>query len=168
MQAERNKTYRDGMVISKGTVDEKNRRRQQQLGNGHVGYSWLRDDCLEFYRKELLLQKSSAINDPSSSQDSSATKTSAIQVKDRVGLLRLGINKAMGVKKRFPDAQFLEFGVHEGKDLVRMAAFLRSIEEGKKSSPSKSHNPGAKNTNTLSCGSHLRVTPGARGGGAPV
>jgi hypothetical protein len=55
----------------------------------------------------------------------------------------VGINKAMGVKKRFSDALFLEFGVHEGKDLVRMATFLRSVEDQK--SP-KSH----KTTNNSS------------------
>ncbi len=74
---------------------------------------WLREDCLDFYQKELLPK--------------------AIPVKDRVRLLRLGINRALAVKKRFANAQFLEFGVHEGKDLKRMAVFLRSIEVKKKS-----------------------------------
>ncbi len=76
--------------------------------------AWLREDCLEFYRNELLNQ--------------------AIPAKNRVGLLRLGINRAMAVKKLFPRAQFLEFGVHEGKDLVRMATFLNSVEKQSKSS----------------------------------
>ena len=83
--------------------------------------SWLREDCLDFYRNELL-----------SSSSSSSSKKPIIAVKERIGLLRHGIVRAMGVKKRFPDALFLEFGVHEGKDLVRMAAFLRSIEERQK------------------------------------
>lgn len=93
--------------------------------------SWIRDDCLEFYRNELLLLSS----DPSS--NSQRPKRPPTQVKDRVGLLRLGVNRAMLVKKRFPDALFLEFGVHEGKDLVRMAAFLRYIE-GPKTPKSRS------------------------------
>lgn len=87
------------------------------LGHTPAVRSWLREDCLEFYRTEI--------------------ESSSTQVKDRVGLLRLAINKAMAVKQRFPEAQFLEFGVHEGKDLVRMAAFLRSIEERKQSSSHK-------------------------------
>ena len=81
--------------------------------------SWLREDCLDFYRNELL-------------SSSSSSKKPVIAVKERISLLRHGIVRAMGVKKRFPDALFLEFGVHEGKDLVRMAAFLRSIEERQK------------------------------------
>jgi hypothetical protein len=59
----------------------------------------------------------------------------------------LGIDKAMGMKKRFPNAQFLEFGVHEGKDIVRMAVFLRSIEKRKWS---RSHKTNNANTNTNS------------------
>mmetsp|Transcript_6594 Transcript_6594/g.9444 ORF Transcript_6594/g.9444 Transcript_6594/m.9444 type:complete len:360 (-) Transcript_6594:93-1172(-) len=88
--------------------------------------SWLREDCLDFYRNELLSSSSS------SSSSSSKKPITIIAVKERISLLRHGIVRAMGVKKRFPDALFLEFGVHEGKDLVRMAAFLRSIEERQK------------------------------------
>ena len=109
---------KDGAMMG---TDEGNSRKP---GNIH---SWLRDDCLEFYRKELLLTCGD------SSSNSKPSRSPAIKVKDRVSLLRLGINRAMGVKKRFPNAQFLEFGVHEGKDLVRMAVFLRSIEEQKSS-----------------------------------
>ena len=75
--------------------------------------AWLREDCLEFYQTKLLKQ--------------------AITAKNRVGLLRVGINRAMAVKKLFPHAQFLEFGVHEGKDLVQMATFLKSVEQQSKS-----------------------------------
>jgi len=111
----------------------------QKLGCGN-GRSWIRDDCLEFYRNELLRLST----DSSFNPKATTTSSPAIQIKNRVGLLRLGIDKAMGMKNRFPNAQFLEFGCYEGKDLVRMAAFLRSIE-GRKSS--KSHNT---NTNTSS------------------
>jgi len=101
------------------------------------GRSWIRDDCLEFYRNKLLqlppLSSCGNSTPSSSSNNSKYSRTSPkrplICVQERVGLLRLGIDKAMGMKKRFPNAQFLEFGVHEGKDLVRMAVFLRSIEE---------------------------------------
>ena len=81
--------------------------------------SWLREDCFEFYQNKLLFSNSSS--------------TPAIPVKDRVRLLRLAIGRAMGLKKRFPEALFLEFGVHEGKDLVRMAKFLSRLEEQDKS-----------------------------------
>ncbi len=80
--------------------------------------SWLREDCFDFYQKELLCSNSS---------------TPTIPVKDRVSLLRVAISRSMGLKKRFPEAQFLEFGVHEGKDLVRMAKFLSRLEEQDKS-----------------------------------
>lgn len=75
-----------------------------------VGSSWLRDDCKEFMKQNL--QK-------------------ATSVKLRISLLRMGLSKAYGLKKRFPNKnlQFLEFGVHEGKDLIRMASFLLSLEE---------------------------------------
>lgn len=109
-----------------------------KIGQPEHDCSWLREDCYDFYRNELL-RISTGDSLSSDSKSSPTTTTSpAIQVKDRVGLLRLAINRAMGVKNRFPNAQFLEFGVHEGKDLVRMASFLRSVEE-QKSSKSKSH-----------------------------
>lgn len=128
MARDSKQTDDDGRAITGADQSEK---KEERLGCGDV-CSWLRDDCLEFYRNELLL-----LSSDSSSDSIKRPKNPAMQVKDRVSLLRLGINKAMGVKKRFPDAQFLEFGVHEGKDLVRMAAFLRSVEEQKSS---KSHN----------------------------
>jgi hypothetical protein len=104
--------------------------------------SWLREDCLEFYRKELLSKKSS-----NAAGKNNGAKQPAIRVIERLGLLRLGIGKAMAVKQRFPNAQFLEFGVHEGKDLVRMATFLRSVEDQKRSQPTKNKNNSNNNNN---------------------
>jgi len=124
------KTYEDKNITG---TDEKN---GQQVIHRDP-YSWLRDDCLEFYRNELLLTSSG------SSSNSKALERPVIPVKERLSLLRVGIDKAMKVKKRFPNAQFLEFGVHEGKDLVRMADFLSSIE-GKKSSKSQYTNISSK------------------------
>ena len=66
--------------------------------------AWLRPDCCELYRQEFVL-----------------TSGNCLAVQDRVGLLRVGITMARQVTRRFPDALFLEMGVHEGKDLVRMA-----------------------------------------------
>uniref|UniRef100_A0A7S4AVG9 Uncharacterized protein n=1 Tax=Pseudo-nitzschia australis TaxID=44445 RepID=A0A7S4AVG9_9STRA len=100
-------------------------------GEETVG-SWLRQDCLEFYRKELLLPDGSSSTTANKSRLKHSRKSPPIQVKERLGLLRLGIDKSMVVKQRFPNAQFLEFGVHEGKDMVRMATFLRSVEEKKR------------------------------------
>lgn len=48
-------------------------------------------------------------------------------VRKRVGVLRVSLNHAWGsaVRKRHgASAQFLEFGVHEAKDLIRMSSFL--------------------------------------------
>ena len=104
------------------SVSNETRKENPTAGTESPVLEWLRDDCLEFYRNKLFSTSSDPLD---------TTPKAAIQVKDRVGLLRLGINKAMGVKRRFPNAQFLEFGVHQGKDLVRMASFLRSIEEQK-------------------------------------
>ena len=105
---------------------------------------WLRPDCLEFYNIKLQCSQST-------SSGSRWEGTGRItRCRERVGLLRAGINRAMDVKKRHPNAQFLEFGVHEGKDIVRMASFLRSIEEQKHKSllkalsKSKSKSKGGK------------------------
>ena len=96
--------------------------------NDNSGYSnnnsgscpcWLRADCYEFYKTEFLQRQCGPKNNQMMIQ----------QVKDRVSLLRSGINRAMVVKQRFRHAEFLEFGVHEGKDLVRMATFLKAIED---------------------------------------
>ncbi|KAL9186486.1 hypothetical protein ACHAXT_005724 [Thalassiosira profunda] len=99
-------------------------RREARDGSASTTDSWLREDCLEFYRKELLL-----LDDGDASNQRSKKTRPAIQIRDRVGLLRVGIDKSMVLKRRFPNAQFLEFGVHEGKDLLRMATYLRSVEE---------------------------------------
>jgi len=101
--------------------------------------SWLREDCLEFYRKELLRLPVGSSSSSSSSEKTKYGTQAAIRVKERLGLLRLGIDKANVVKQRFPNAQFLEFGVHEGKDLVRMATFLRSVEDKKRSTYTTFH-----------------------------
>ena len=76
--------------------------------------AWLREDCCALYRQEFVV---------------TSVNSNCLAVQDRVGLLRVGITLARQVTRRFPDALFLEMGVHEGKDLVRMATFLRSIEE---------------------------------------
>lgn len=83
-----------------------------------IGSSWLREDCKEFMGQNLL---------------------KADRIKTRLGLLRIGITKAHALKKRFPkkNVQFLEFGVHEGKDIARMASFLHSLEEQTKSCETK-------------------------------
>jgi len=99
------------------TNDENGNDDEVALGEG---LAWLRSDCHEFYRNELRA---------TTTKNSIVAPLPVVRVKDRVGLLRLGITKAMHVKKRFPNAQFLEFGVHQGKDLLRMATFLRSIED---------------------------------------
>ena len=126
-----NKTNNGKDRASTGT-DEENGLKLDEPIRDKDGRSWIRDDCLEFYRNKLLQLPISSDSTSSSSnhtKEQLSPKRPLICVQERVGLLRLGIDKAMGMKKRFPNAQFLEFGVHEGKDLVRMAVFLRSIEK---------------------------------------
>ena len=117
------------------STDEKNEDLSNISGQAATS-SWLREDCLEFYRKELLRLGSSSSKATAKNNNA---KQPAIPQQERLGLLRLGIGKAMAVKQRFPNAQFLEFGVHEGKDLVRMATFLRSVEDQKRSQPHKNN-----------------------------
>jgi hypothetical protein len=53
----------------------------------------------------------------------------AARIKKRARLLRYSLHHAWGtVRKRCHHAQFLEFGVHEGKDLVRMAYSLSQLD----------------------------------------
>lgn len=56
------------------------------------------------------------------------TRHKCTRVEKRAGVLRFSLNHAWTVRKRFPDALFLEFGVHQGKDICRIAAFLREKE----------------------------------------
>lgn len=109
--------------------EEKKNNGQQTSSSSSSSSSWIRDDCLEFYRDCLLPSK-------------------AIKVKERLGLLRISISRAMALKQqRFPNSQFLEFGVHEGKDMIRMATFLRSIEEKNTKTQHKQKNNNSNNNN---------------------
>eukprot|EP00536_Pseudo-nitzschia_multiseries_P009955 jgi/Psemu1/202108/e_gw1.290.11.1 len=108
---------------------------------------WLRPDCLDLYHAELL-RVGGGSSAPAGTRQQKR-QTPVTRVRDRVGLLRLGIGRAVAVQKRFPDALFLEFGVHEGKDLVRMATFLRSVEAKKTNNNSKNNNNNNNNNKRL-------------------
>jgi hypothetical protein len=70
---------------------------------------WIREDCRDFYNEHL---------------------SGANRCKQRTRLIRLAVNQAYGLQQRFAgNAQFLEFGVHEGKDITRIAAFLASLDK---------------------------------------
>jgi hypothetical protein len=68
-------------------------------------HAWLRDDCHEFFIQKL---------------------QNVQRVGKRARMIRFSVNHAWTVKNRFPKAQFLEFGVHEGKDIARIAGFVRA------------------------------------------
>ena len=75
--------------------------------------SWLRADCHDFLESNL---------------------ANATRIHKRGRLLRFSINHAWTLKsKRFSNVQFLEFGVHEGKDICRIAAFVVEKESQTKS-----------------------------------
>jgi hypothetical protein len=69
---------------------------------------WLRDDCHHLYMNEI--------------------EQHAQRVKKRASMIRFSANHAWALKNRFLQAQFLEFGVHEGKDICRLAAFIAEKE----------------------------------------
>jgi hypothetical protein len=53
----------------------------------------------------------------------------AVRVGKRARLIRFSLNQAWGMRKKYSSSvQFLEFGVHSGKDLVRMAAYIARKE----------------------------------------
>lgn len=78
---------------------------------------WLRDDCQNLYHN-LLCNK-------------------AQRVSKRARMIRFSVNHAWTLKNRFPTAQFLEFGVHEGKDIYRIAAFIDEKERSVKNRQTK-------------------------------
>jgi hypothetical protein len=69
---------------------------------------WIREDSRCFYRDHL---------------------QNASRCKQRTKLLRFSLNQAYGLKKQFCNPQFLEFGVADGKDITRIAAFLSSLDD---------------------------------------
>lgn len=71
--------------------------------------SWLRSDCRDLYLTQIL-------------------PSSATRVGKRSRMIRFSINHAWSVKNRFPQAQFLEFGVHQAKDVCRVSHFVRLLE----------------------------------------
>jgi hypothetical protein len=74
--------------------------------------NWIRDDCLAFYQDKLL--------------------GATFRCKQRIRLIRLSVNHAHGLKKKqqqFRDAQFLVFGVYQGQDMARIAAFCATLDE---------------------------------------
>ena len=80
------------------TMPPKNETRKPQC--------WLRDDCRDLYINQLLRDR-------------------ATRIGKRARVIRFSLNHAWTLKsQRCQNAQFLQFGVHEGKDICRMAAFL--------------------------------------------
>lgn len=70
--------------------------------------TWLRDDCQQLYQEEII------------------RASHAQRIGKRARMIRYSVNHSWTLKNRFPMAQFLEFGVYEGKDICRIAAFLAS------------------------------------------
>ena len=69
---------------------------------------WLRPDCQTLYHANIM--------------------PGATRVGKRGRMIRFSINHAWSVLKQFPNAQFLEFGVHEAKDICRVSQFVREKE----------------------------------------
>ena len=69
---------------------------------------WLRPDCQQLYHDNII--------------------PVATRVGKRGRMIRFSINHAWPVLKQFPNAQFLEFGVHEAKDICRVSHFIREKE----------------------------------------
>jgi hypothetical protein len=73
---------------------------------------WLRDDCHDLYHEMV------------------NTNNRATRVTKRGRLIRFGLTQSLGVIRRYHQRimsnhpLFLEFGVHEGKDIARIASFL--------------------------------------------
>ena len=70
---------------------------------------WIHPTSREFYTKHIF-------------------PSGAVRIKERARLLRFSLGHAWAVKKKNHLAQFLEFGVHEGRDLVRMAHYLSQLD----------------------------------------
>jgi hypothetical protein len=66
------------------------------------------------------------------------SETGITRVEKRAGVLRYSLNHVFSkVRCQYPSALFLEFGVHEGKDICRIAAFVREKERQESSKKSK-------------------------------
>jgi hypothetical protein len=85
-----------------------------------VPSSWIHPTSYELYTKHMM-------GIGLSNNDGKAA-TAATRIEKRVGVLRYSVNHAWTVRARVPNALFLEFGVHEGKDICRIAAFVREKE----------------------------------------
>jgi hypothetical protein len=72
--------------------------------------NWIREDCVEFYQEHL---------------------AATVHCRKRVCLMRLSLTHAYRIKKQIVEAQFLEFGVFEGKDITNMAAHLRLLDSSR-------------------------------------
>ena len=83
---------------------------------------WLQEDCKHLY-------KHIALANHHHHHHNHKKKKKAIRVTRRARLLRLGINQAFGLCKRYPQHEIhcLEFGVYEGKDLARICNFLEYL-----------------------------------------
>lgn len=68
---------------------------------------WILEECRDFYKEKL---------------------KSVNHLKERSRLLRFGLTQAHGLKTRFDNAQFLEFGVYEGRDIKLIASFVSFLD----------------------------------------
>lgn len=83
-------------------------------------HPWLHPSCLALYLNEI--------------------EPSAMRKVKRIRLLRSSVDYAWTVRKREPEAQFLEFGVHKGHDIGILAAFLAAkAHEAKRVLPPTFH-----------------------------
>jgi hypothetical protein len=70
--------------------------------------AWTRPDCHDLYTLQIM--------------------PVATRVGKRGRMIRFSVNHAWPVLKQYPNAHFLEFGVHEAKDICRISEFVREKE----------------------------------------
>jgi hypothetical protein len=78
---------------------------------GNNSLAWLRPSCVHLYSSQIM--------------------PTATRIKKRGGVLRFSVNHAWPVKEKYPNAQFLEFGVYQGKDVALIASFITEKEKRK-------------------------------------
>lgn len=92
---------------------------------------WLRDDCHDLYHEIINVNDCCTVD--GDRIKGKVKRNGATCVTKRGRLIRFGLTQSLGVVRRYyhhPDQDhkvmplFLEFGVHEGKDIARIASFL--------------------------------------------
>jgi hypothetical protein len=84
-------------------------------GDGDTDEQWIIPSARYFYRHTLV-------------------PSGATRVRNRINVLRLALDRCNPVRNNCSSAMYLQFGVHEAKDIVRLSAYLASkqVQEKRK------------------------------------